>query len=695
MDAIPQRGPQLGLLLDTLNAKYDFGETKYSTFVALADVAIRDMKEACILNVAFSVKVDKSRHSLETKTEKRPEKDDDKNSSCLLAFMFYAAMQVSGTASFSATQLANETMTLYELDKFCRDFQIIPNLLSKHEIKALWGVYGVAYQQQYRKPLQAMTFADFQDFFVRMALYAYSKRGMKRMIMAVNGHFPPPAMLVRYFCTYCNFDDYGKVKTRIRTVGAETQGALNFRSSNETNVRAREEQIIDLRAKAMLRQAQKEMKANEAEFHRKKAEKQRQQEERKADMFAKQLTFSSASSSSSSSSSSVASDRHPHSSAGSEEPHHESPKKLTLKEQLREQRRLQALQSSPLPLQLLGLIEPNAMQRMLQERQHTAPAAAARLPHTHPFQIEPGLPMAADSFGSSLLGAHGNGGDDDDDEFHPHDDMTDAMAQYSPALLDELARFSWNEPGVLPLEGTESGGPFLDMGNLPPRAVCCITVQMRNLLPCEANIDVLARGFDSEDTKVTRLPPPVAPPHFSEEDTSLTSSFPFPSPSPSAHTLSQVSTKTKPLVPGMSKLATVSFTTSDRVGSQVGLVTIHAYSERKAQRLVLTCPVFYRIDPTVKPRSLLDIRSFPAARERLLGGRESLSVSFERRTERGDGGGSFARPKSASVQRSQARSVTAPATSPIRVPPLPPLSAPLEQPAAKLRPRARPSTAHK
>lgn len=260
-----------------------------------------------------------------------------------------------------------------------------------------------------------------------------------------------------------------------------------------------------------------------------------------------------------------------------------------------------------------------------------------------------------------------------------------AMSQYSPALLDELVRFSWNEPGVLPLEGTESGGPFLDMGNVPSRSVCCITIVMRNLLPHDVNIDVLARGFDSEDTKVN--------------------------------------TKTKPIVPGMSQFATVSFTTSDRVGSQVGLVTIHAYSERKAQRTVLTCPVFYRIDPTVRPRSLMDIRSFPDAKQRFLGCKEDLRVSFERRTD--GGGGIFAdsgdrghsRPSSAAATgrsrlvdrvstdgRDRSRlvdrvSISEPVIRGHRVEmPRLPIPGSSQQPKVKptaVGPKARPSTAHK
>ena len=401
----PRRGSQLGLLLDTLNAKYDFGEEKYSSFVSITDTAIRDMRSSGILNVLFSSEMDRSRHSLDDPA-KAPAKDEEKNSSLLLAFMFYAAMQVAGTASFSATQLANETMTLYELDKFCRDFKIIPNMLSKHEIKALWSVYGVAYQQKYRQPLQAMTFIDFQDFFVRMALYTYNKCGMRRMIVAVIGHFPPPEQLVSYFCSYCHFHDYSKVKTIIRTVGKTTQGAINFRSNNEANTRAREEQIIDLRTKALLRQTQKEMKLKEAEFNKKKEERCRREIEERERRALSGVTEAK-------SSSSVA--------TGDElkETEHKH-KKLSKKAEMREQLRQQAVRSSSLPIEVLGLIEPEVVKKMTLEREQSAPLVPL-LPHTHRSQVDPALPFDLEGLRSSGSAADD---DDDDDVFHAEDDMT-------------------------------------------------------------------------------------------------------------------------------------------------------------------------------------------------------------------------------------------------------------------------------
>jgi hypothetical protein len=182
--------------------------------------------------------------------------------------------------------------------------------------------------------------------------------------------------------------------------------------------------------------------------------------------------------------------------------------------------------------------------------------------------------------------------DDEDEEFHRDDDM---MAGYSPDLVDELERFSYNEPGVEHPEGTASGGPFLDMGNVAPGSVCTITIRTINLLSEDVRIDVLARNFNATN------------------DTS-------------------VKTKTKAIVPGMSRNHVVFFTTTDTVGAQVGLVTFIGASERGGCRCEIVCPVFYRVDPAVRPRSLLSMRTLPDAKSRFLGlwAREELRVSFER-----------------------------------------------------------------
>lgn len=618
----PKRGAQLGLLLDALSTKYAFGEEKYAGFVSLADSAVRDMRTASMFSIHMASKVDESRHSQADPSSYRHRGisgsgADEKNSSLLLIFMFYAAMQVSGTASFSATQLANETMTLYELDKFCRDFQIIPNMLSKTEIKAVWSTFAMSYAAKYRTALQAMTFVDFQDFFVRMALASYNKKGMKRMILAVSGFFPQPEELVRFFCAYCHLDDYSKVKHIIRTVGQETQGAINYRSAHEANARAREEQVIDLRAKAVMRQALMEAKKKEAEFKRKKAEKKRKEQ-----AFLETLKNTQLSGDQQGSDSRESKEVHM--------PQVHSPKRAPTKKQLLVMH-MEALevQNSKLPKMILDMIvrNPASVHSGTAHKKGSAHTGTnAYLPHgvespegvlgagfhTHGGSHDTGTMHAKDVASSVAVGLEGTAAgsvnsssqeptqtapseDEEDEEFCQSDDM---MAGYHPDLTTELAKFSYNEPGFQPLEGAESGGPFLDMGNITPSSVCTITISTTNLLPEDVKIDIMVRGFDSKD------------------DTN-------------------VRTKAKPIVPGMSRTQTVSFTTTGMVSSQVGLITIAGVSDRCNQRCEIVCPVFYRIDPSMRPRSLLTLRTLPDAKARFLGAREDLRVSFEKKLDLG------------------------------------------------------------
>jgi len=61
------------------------------------------------------------------------------NSSILKIFLFYSRMQQDAKASsFSAIETANETLSLQEFLYFCKDFKIIPKLLSMAEVTLVW-----------------------------------------------------------------------------------------------------------------------------------------------------------------------------------------------------------------------------------------------------------------------------------------------------------------------------------------------------------------------------------------------------------------------------------------------------------------------------------------------------------------------------------------------------------------------------
>ena len=610
------RPAQLGLLLDSLGSRYSFGEEKYSGFVGLADAAVREVRRTGMFSIEMSSHVSNNRQG-KTDDNQFAVPVQEKNSSLLLVFMFYAAMQVVGAASFSATQMANETMTLYELDKFCRDFKIIPNMLSKSEIKAVWSIFASAYATKKRQNLVAMTFEDFQDLFVRMALFAYNKRGMKRMIEAVSGSFPPPEQLVKFFCTYCHLDDYSKVKYIIRTVGMATQGALNYRSANETNLRAREEQLIDLRAKAVMRQAMLEAKEQEAEFNRHKEEKKKKEAALRKSFEDSMLTGGNAGGSK----------------AGGAADGTMLPRRPRAKMSKMDKLRVAAEEGewrqSSLPQAVLDMVVPVSLAKANRgaataggARTGTGTLAGSPLPkgaaaarteaatgNEEKAAAGGTVPSSSSSSSTAPMLVPVPVGDDeedeDDEEFKRDDDM---MAGYHSKLVDELECYSFNEPGVVEEEeGHASGGPFLDMGNVAPSSVCTVTIHTTNLLPDDVRIDVLARNFNATN------------------DTS-------------------VKTKTKPIVPGMSRNHLVSFTTTDVIGAQVGLVTFVGISERSNCRCEIICPVFYRVDPAVRPRSLLSMRTLPDAKGRFLGAwaREELRVSFEK--QRIDANSFFAPP---------------------------------------------------
>ena len=151
-----------------------------------------------------------------------------------------------------------------------RDFHIVPKFLTKVDLKRIWDdfIYINAIRSG-GKPISALTFEDFQDVFVLMALYSYNKPGMKRMILAVTVFFPGPQEIVLFMCHQLNLDNFVMVKEHLMSKGRETQGAINYRSPEEINWRAREEHLIDLRAKQLERVTARERD------HKEKSEKDR------------------------------------------------------------------------------------------------------------------------------------------------------------------------------------------------------------------------------------------------------------------------------------------------------------------------------------------------------------------------------------------------------------------------------------
>jgi hypothetical protein len=591
----------------------EFGEMRYSKFIKMADEVTTKMKQDCVLNAKCKFAYTKH-HAFASHDEKRNKLDADveENSSLMLAFMFYAAMQQTGSSSFTATQIANETLSFFEMDKFARDFGIVPKLMTKHELKIVWQDYIQIYAATTGgKPLQALNFEQFQDLFVRLALYMYNKPGMKKMILAVNGHFPSPEDIVECLCRHCNLQNFDAVKEHIMTEGRETQGAINFRAQEEENWRAKEELIIDLRAKHAERAAKKE-EALKKKREQDKLKKQREElgieEEEETKSGKKSVQYGLWSGSGGRSYD-----------QGSDWKHLQA--RQAHKDKLRDKR-------SILPKSLL------TMMKTLSEPELHADGSANTTTGggvegvgsnagagNDTTKVDTATATGTNGLNTSSTASAASGGggtfpgigetkkdneeEDDEDELYTYDKAT-AVAkkrgtrldlisdQYTHELVRVLDKYSHTDP-IQETPGTiECGGAFVDAGHLPPHTTCKITLSVTNLLMDIIKLDCMAVGFEDENTSIVLSP--------------------------------------NPLTSGMSRTVCVRFTIGGTLGSRLQNIVVEATNKR-GMSYELNIPLYYRVDNSTSSGTLTTTKTLADMVKKYHGRNDDLRLTFNRQKE--------------------------------------------------------------
>ena len=160
------------------------------------------------------------------------------NSSLLKIFLFYARMQQDSKASsFAAIETANETLSLQEFLYFCKDFKIIPRLLSMAEVTLVWRnkLNALLRDANKRQHYSQLHFNDFIDLIIRIALTVFHREKVKGFIYFEKGSIPTNEDMIAAIATFLYLHDEDHVVHHINTQGRLTQGMLNFRSKGETN----------------------------------------------------------------------------------------------------------------------------------------------------------------------------------------------------------------------------------------------------------------------------------------------------------------------------------------------------------------------------------------------------------------------------------------------------------------------------
>ena len=125
-------------LLSAAKNKVENEEADYRNFLQEADVASR------VLNSNRNIAVNIT--GTLTPVGGANSHSNSGNRSLELIFYFYARLQGSAqqlgvdAPTFEQIQWASNTLSFMELVMFCRDFSIIPTLLSKDELRFVWRV---------------------------------------------------------------------------------------------------------------------------------------------------------------------------------------------------------------------------------------------------------------------------------------------------------------------------------------------------------------------------------------------------------------------------------------------------------------------------------------------------------------------------------------------------------------------------
>lgn len=185
----------------------------YAQFISLTEAAVADAKAGGVISVKLS-DANKSHESGKCV----------ENSSLRIIFDYYAKFQPPagwGGLTFTERQVADETMSIFELTVFCRNFRIIPNLLTKQELTFLWKAMNIQRVKNGLSVKKDIDYEDFKLFIVRIAVFAYNKPGMLTMIQAIGGIIPDHALMVESIANFLQLHTSDSVRSVIDKWGRE------------------------------------------------------------------------------------------------------------------------------------------------------------------------------------------------------------------------------------------------------------------------------------------------------------------------------------------------------------------------------------------------------------------------------------------------------------------------------------------
>lgn len=532
----PARPHLIGEYIDcTLAQSRSFSE-KYDAFVLSSRMTQLKIEQTAVLSAIVEGKIHKpqmiSKSSQVVSIEIQP----------TLSFVldFYAKFSLKGASTFAGIDNSYESWGITEVELFCRDFSLIPKLISRDEVRRIWHYMSVERKTRGSGSLKHIKEDGLRELLARIAIFVYGKPGIISLLSSVGidvMDIGNPIFRIKNLIHYLKLADYDSIKSKIRTVGRNTQGKLNMTSQQERRTIYSENKIIDTEFRKTVNSAASPEKGaispsrSTGALHSlcrtkegdKDGKKRSQSMNKNLPAEINELFIS------------------------------QSQPQLILNDAIA----APARPSSPVGL-VPSEVRPLPTKEDADKARTSLPSTDSKADSSQTGSVDVG--MNGGDVGSGIVESYGvveAGSRIRDREF----ELQASMELYTPDLANLFMPYCkdlYNDTGENRTQAVVSHGPFLDIGRVPPKATCVINVHVTNTSQDELRFDITARDFDVENTKVRTIP-------------------------------------TK-LIPGFSRVASVSFQVGDCPRCSIGYVDIKYVSERNA--LVsdtISIPIYYFI----------------------------------------------------------------------------------------------------
>jgi len=461
----PKRPALLGSLIDAQNEQYTAIDEKYITFLKLATQAQKDMETSCLVvsaNVSIKPGVEVEDESDSKGSWKFAKKNNFLNSSFSNMFDLYKSYQSGDTSgTFDALDDTEASLSTENVLAFLRDMQVMPKLLSRDEFTRVWAEMSQDQVARQSKPLVRQTLEQFKEFIVRIALFVFNAIGMRKAILACSGIVPTPELMTQYFLHYIRMNDDTFITEYISNTRAQRLEKASSRAGDNIEL------LSPLVAKALLRNEVNQFQQVDAVPTRKML---RDEGEKKAKLEQEAATATDKSA---------------------------TPSKR------RDARKVR----SPLSKFSGASMIPPEIRALLDNPPHATHVVATRDP---PAEEKKKIltkaeerALAQKQKDDAVLQAK-------TDKANLPPPRNNYKELYHKELLTAVNAYCQPKPDKAIIEGAcASHGSFIDLGRVDPGSICIIRILLHNRSANDMNVELTARGFDDENSKVTKNPKPL------------------------------------------------------------------------------------------------------------------------------------------------------------------------------------------